>query len=104
MASQSVSSPDSRARPPSELTLKVKGLLSRYPNLSEDELATLIELYPSVPLVDIALLTFDDDLSDRFDAFHREHVAKMPPTLASVAAFLWFPALLIIGLLWWALN
>ena len=104
MASQSVSSPYARSRPPSELTLKVKGLLSRYPNLSEDELATVIELYPHVPLVDVALLTFDDELSDKFHDFHREHVVKMPPTRAKVAAFLWFSAILAVGLFWWALS
>ncbi len=104
MAAQPYAKPYSGARPLSELTIEVRRLLGNYPNLSEDELAVLIELYPRVPLIDIALLSADEQVGDKLDSFHHEHVARMPPTMATLAAFLWFPALLVAGVIFWAVG
>lgn len=90
-----------RSRAPSTLTLKVEALLKRYPNLSEDGLADLIEMLPFVPVLDTALMAADDELSRRFEAFHRDHRHKLQPALPTLAATLLFPAMFLIWLLLW---
>ena len=92
-----------RSRTPSTLTLKVETLLKRCPNLSEDELADLIEMVPFVPVLDTALMAADEELSQRFEAFHRDHGHKLKPKLPTLAATLLFPAMFLIWLLWWFL-
>lgn len=50
-------------RPRSQTTLRVEALLGRYPNLSEQELAELINLFPSLNLLDEGLMTSDGAVS-----------------------------------------
>ena len=45
-----------RARPRSDATLRVEHLLSRYPNLKEEELAELINLFPHLEVMNICVL------------------------------------------------
>jgi hypothetical protein len=104
MATQPHTDPFPRPRPPSELTLEVQALLSRYPNLSEDELAALIRNFPHVPIRDVALMTADDRLSERFEAFQRDHGPELRPGVASLVIFLSYPAILVVGVLWWFLS
>jgi hypothetical protein len=66
-----------RARPRSETTLRVEHLLGRYPNLSEQELAELINLFPHVDMVARGLLAADDRMRTNVDAFYRDHSAKL---------------------------
>ena len=98
MTSQTALSP---SRTPSELAVEVETLLQRYPNLSEQELATLIEAFPLLSAVEAALMTTDDKLSAKLDAFHREHGHRIRRPLAGLLAFIAFPALVAVGVLWW---
>lgn len=93
-----------RYRPPSETTVKAETLLSRYPNLSEEELATLINLFPYIRVLDLGLMTSDERLSGKLDAFHKDHGNKLKTPLSSLIAFLAVPTIIVVGgLLWWAL-
>ncbi len=93
-----------RSREPSVIAGRAESLLHRYPNLSEVELAELINLMPRVPLLDFGLMTADPVMSSRLDAFHRDHGHKVRPTPASIAALLMIPAILgIAAAIFWAI-
>lgn len=92
-----------RSRPPSATTVKAEALLTRYPNLSEAELATLINLFPHIRILDLALMTCDDHLAGKLDTFRRDHRRKLKPPISSVVVLLAVPTILVLaGLLWWA--
>lgn len=79
-------------------------LLSRYPDLREQELAELIELFPFLPMLDLSLMTADDQLSEKLAAFQRDHGKQLKAPVSSLILFLAFPALVVIGSLWWVLT
>lgn len=89
-----------RSREPSVIAARAEHLLARYPNLSEVELAELINLMPRLPVLDLGLMTADEQLSGQLDAFHRDHGDKLGPSLVSMAAFLVIPTTLILGAVW----
>jgi len=93
----------SRPRP-SDVAARAEHLLDRYPNLSEQELAELINLFARLPILDFGLMTADRRLSGKLDAFHREHGRKIRPTLASIAAVTAIPLMIVITALWWTFG
>ena len=94
----------SRSRQPSAIALRAEALINRYPNLSEVELAELINLMPRLPMLEFGLMTADDQLAGKMEAFHRDHRDKLGPSLASAVTFLAVPSIVALGLVWWALN
>ncbi len=92
-----------RLRPRSETALRAETLLTRYPNLSEPELAELINLFPTLRSVDQMVLTANGRLSGKFADFHREHSEELKMPRAERIAFVAIPAVLGILALWWAL-
>jgi hypothetical protein len=99
MATQTLSRPR-----PSDVAVRAEQLLDRYPNLSEQELAELINLFARLPILDFGLMTADRRLSGKLDAFHREHGRKIRPTLASIAAVTAIPLVIVITVLWWTFG
>jgi hypothetical protein len=99
MTSQTLSRPR-----PSEVARRTEQLLDRYPNLSEQELAELINLFGRLPILEFGLMTADRRRSGKLDAFNREHGRKVRPTLASIAAVTAIPLVIIITVLWWAFG
>jgi hypothetical protein len=87
------------------MTIKAEALLSRYPNLSEQELATLINIFPHLRILDVGLMTADDQLSENLAAFRRDHGNKLKTPASSLIAlaFLAVPAIVALGALWWFL-
>ena len=81
----------SRARPRSETVLRVEALLGRYPNLSGQELAELIALFPKLRILDHGLMTADSLLSGKLADFEREHGRKLKAPLSSLILFLFVP-------------
>lgn len=78
-------------REPSVIAARAEALLHRYPNLSEAELAELINLMPSVPILDFGLMTADPAMSTRLDAFYREHGRRIRAPIAPLVIFLLVP-------------
>src|SRR3546814_20491361 len=74
----------SRSREPSEMAVRAEALLSRYPDLSEPELASLIHTFPYLPILDVGLMTADDRLSEKLEAFHRNHGHKLRAPASSL--------------------
>ena len=96
-----MATPYDRARPRSETTLRAEDLLSRYPNLSEQELAELINLFPHVNRVARGLMAADDRMGDKVEHFYRDHGDKLGSfggdrtTLIAIAALV----AIVIGLI-----
>lgn len=83
---RTVSSPmlTNRARASSEVT----SLLTRYPNLSEAQLARLINLYQDLPLLDSALLQTDRAIARGLGAIVADHRQINPSSARYYAALL----------------
>ena len=92
-----------RVRPRSEATLRVEALLGRYPKLSAQELAELIRLFPNLDLLDQALMSSDDRLSEKLADFHRNHGKELEAGPGGWVLMLGFSILFAIGLLWAAI-
>lgn len=94
----------SRARAPSQRTQEVERLLVRYPKLDEQELARLICLIPSLPLIDRAVITADAQLSERLAAFYRDHGRELEAPIAALFLFFVLPVSVASAVLWWVLG
>jgi len=77
-------------------------LLARYPNLSETELARLINLYRGCSALDTTLLLSDDALAPTLDRFTAEYRSKVRPPLRQYAGLLFY-VVLTIGAVAWAI-
>ena len=91
-----------RLRPPTEIAVRAEVLLDRYPNLSEQELAELINLFPHLSLLDQGLLTVDERLSGKLHKFHHEHRATLTPGKVDLVLSLALVTFLAMFALWWA--
>jgi len=90
-------------RPRADDTAIVEQLLLRYPAISASELATLIEIFRKLPLIDAALMTTDERLSKPLEAFHEDHGHIFRAPVKSLLALLAFP-FVAIGALWWLVS
>jgi len=77
------------------------GLIDRYPNLSEIELARLINLYRGFSALDSALIISDRRLGPKLDRFYGDHRSKLRTPFRQYAALILY-ALLTIGTVIWA--
>ena len=91
----------SHLRGASQRTQETENLLARYPRLSEQELARLIEIFPDLPPIDKAVITADDRLSGNLAAFYRDHGDKLCPSLAALSLLLFLPITAAAAALWW---
>ncbi|MES1972935.1 MAG: hypothetical protein V4472_10795 [Pseudomonadota bacterium] len=89
----------SHSRPLSEVGLKAELLLGRYPSISERELDDLIDLFPRLPILDLALMTTDDRISAKVAEFHQAHRARLKTPKAAlivlIGIFLLVPAVTV---------
>ncbi len=87
------------ARQCPENSATVERLLLRYPQLAADELQTLITLFPTLPMIDMALMTADARLDEPLAAFHRDHGHIFNAPVKTLILMLTIP-FLAVGLLW----
>lgn len=74
----------SHGRPLSDVGLKAELLLGRYPSISERELDELIDIFPRLPILDLALMTADDRISAKVAEFHQAHKARLKTPRAAL--------------------
>ena len=78
-------------------------LIARYPNLSEIELARLINLYRDFSALDSALIISDRSLGRRLDRFCADHRSKVRAPFRHYAALVLYGVLTISTVIWaWA--
>lgn len=93
----------SRSRGLSHNAAKAETLLNRYPDVSEEELATLIQCFARFPLLDFGVIAADERLGIKLDAFYRDHGDKLRPPMTDVMWALTVPAVIAIAVLfYWA--
>lgn len=93
-----------RARPRSGTIVRVEQLLARYPNLCEQELAELINLYPYLNMVARGLIAADERLGDNLETFYRDHGEKLDGFVLGRTPLVAFVALGMIFVLWLILS
>ena len=93
-----------RARPRSDATLRVEHLLSRYPNLKEEELAELINLFPHLDMISRGLLAADDRLGDKVGDFYREHGNRLDHVVPLRTSIFALAVLALMAVLWLVLT
>jgi hypothetical protein len=81
---------------------QVKDLVGRYPNLSEIELARLINLYRQLSALDMALMLSDETIAPSLDRFSKDHRSAVRPPFRQYAGLLAY-AVLTIGAVIWAI-
>ena len=91
----------SRLRGSSQSTLDVEMLLARYPRLDAQELAHLIESFPALPLIDKAVITADEQLSEKLAVFYRDHRRELEAPIAFLFVSLILPIIAASAALWW---
>ena len=100
MAARPFSETHPRSRPPSELTAKFERLLCRYPDVEEADLAAMIKAYPYLRVLDIGLITADDHLVDKLEAFHRDHARAIKAPFTALLLLFICSAVLAVVIGW----
>jgi hypothetical protein len=91
-------------QPQSESTKRreeAAGLIRRYPNLSEVELARLINLYRGFSALDMALIISNEELAPSLDRFTGDHRSKIRTPFRHYAALVGY-AVVAVGAVAWA--
>ena len=93
----SVSARGRTQAPESHALEQAAELIARYPNLSEIELARLINLYRELSALDMAMMISDTDLAPRLDCFYKEHrrCLRMPFREYSVLVYIAIAGIII---------
>ena len=75
-------------------------LINRYPSVSENELARLINLYRELSAVDMALMLSDEKLAPNLDRFSADHRPKIRTPFRQYAALTLYAALGMAAFAW----
>lgn len=87
-------SPDPRA------SEEVRDLIRRYPNLTEIELARLINLYRELSALNMALMLSDENLAPKLDRFSKDHRSRVRTPFHQYAALLGYAVIGIAVFAW----
>jgi hypothetical protein len=79
---------------------EARKLIGRYPNLSEIELARLINLYRELPALDMALMLSDEKLAPNLDRFSADHRSKIRTPFRQYAALVAYLGIGLAALAW----
>jgi len=79
-------------------------LIWRYPNLSEIELARLINLYRQLSALDMALMISDQHLAPKLDRFFIDHRDQLRTPIRQYAALMAIAAIGITVVIWATLS
>jgi hypothetical protein len=93
-------SPAIQSEPSGTPLEQARALVARYPNLSETELARLINLYRGFSALETALMLSDEALAPRFDRFTAENRSKVRPPFRQYAGLLLYTVVTMAALAW----
>jgi len=79
---------------------EARELISRYPALSEMELARLINLYRGFSALDMALALSDEELAPRLDRFSTDHRSRVRKPFRHYAGLLAYAVIGLAVLAW----
>jgi hypothetical protein len=87
---------------PRTACLHAAELVSRYPNLSEIELARLINLYRELSALDMALMISDTELAPKLDRFCKDHRRRLRTPFREYAVLVYIAVAGILFAIWGA--
>jgi hypothetical protein len=79
---------------------EARELIRRYPNLSETELARLINLYRELSALDMALMLSDERLGPKLDRFSADHRSRIRAPFRHFAALVGYAVAAIAAVAW----
>ena len=79
---------------------EARELIRRYPNLSEIELARLINLYRDLSALDMALMLSDEELAPHLDRFSADHRSKIRTPFRQYAALVGYAVAGVAAVAW----
>jgi len=79
---------------------EARELIRRYPNLSEIELARLINQYGELSALDMALMLSDEKLAPNLDRFSADHRSKIRTPFRQYAALVGYALLGVAAVAW----
>ena len=79
---------------------EARELIGRYPNLSEMELARLINAYREFSALDMALMLSDEKLAPSLDRFSADHRSKIRKPLRHYAGLVGYAVMGLAVLVW----
>lgn len=88
------------ARTAGSTAAQARALISRYPNLSETELALLINLYRELSALDMAMMISDDEIAAKLDRFSAEQRSSIRTPFRQYAALVGTGVLGIFAIAW----
>jgi hypothetical protein len=77
-------------------------LIRRYPAISDAEADRLVAIYPKLPMLQLAMMSSDEELSPRLEAFRRDHAGRLRVPARHIAGLL-SPMLLVAIVAIWML-
>ena len=83
---------------------EARELISRYPNLSETDLARLINLYRELSALDMALILSDEKLAPNLDRFSADHRSKIRTPFRQYAALVGYAVVGVAAVAWAAMS
>jgi hypothetical protein len=83
---------------------EARGLIGRYPNLSETDLARLINLYRELSALDMALMLSDEKLAPNMDRFSADHRSKIRTPFRQYAALIAYAVAGVAAVAWAAVS
>ena len=86
--------------PPRPAPQEARELVSRYPNLSEIELARLINLYRRFSALDMALMISDDAVGPKLDRFVKDHRRKVRSPFSHYAFLVAYAVIAVAAVAW----
>lgn len=75
-------------------------LIDRYPDLDPTDLDRLIDIYPQLPMVQLALMSSDEELAPRLEAFKRDHRKRIRTPFHQYGALMIPVVLMAMVVLW----
>lgn len=66
---------------------EANALVARYPNLKPEEIDRLIEIYPNLPMLQVALMASDEQLAPKLEAFRRKFRRRIRTPFRQYGAF-----------------
>jgi|1186.fasta_scaffold375047_2 hypothetical protein len=79
---------------------EARELISRYPNLSETDLARLINVYRQLSALDMALMLSDEKLQPKLDRFSADHRSKIRTPFRQYAALVAYAVAGVAAVTW----
>jgi hypothetical protein len=79
---------------------EARELVSRYPKLSQIELARLINLYRDLSALDMALMLSDEELAANLDRFSSDHRSKIRAPFRHYAALVGYAMVGLVVIAW----